>query len=84
MRNAFAQAERGGGWVDYEIANPQSASVDLKTSYVVGVTADLLLGCGIYKQRGSASATAVQVRQARCKSIRSEQRERSGGSPLAA
>ncbi len=84
VRDAFAQAERGGGWVDYEITNPQSGRVDLKTSYVVGVTADLLLGCGIYKQRGAASVVAAQASQARRQGIGSEQRKRSAGSPLAA
>ena len=75
VRDAFAQAERGGGWVDYEITNPQSGSVGLKTSYVVGVTSDLLLGCDIYKQRGAASAVAAQTSQVRLKGIRNEQRE---------
>ena len=85
VRDAFAQAERGGGWVDYEITNPQSGSVDLKTSYVVGVTSDLLLGCGIYKQRGAASAVAAQTSQARLKGIRNEQRERiANARPVAA
>jgi methyl-accepting chemotaxis protein len=58
VRDAFDQAARGGGWVDYDFANPQSGQVDLKTSYVEPVTPDLVLGCGVYKQRETASAAA--------------------------
>jgi hypothetical protein len=71
----------GGGWVDHEITNAQSGHVDLKTSCVVGVTADLLLGCGIYKQCGTAPVAAAQARQAGRQGLRSEQHMRSAGSP---
>lgn len=54
VREAFEQAARGGGWVDYDFANPQTGSVDLKTSYVEPITPDLLFGCGICKQRSAA------------------------------
>jgi len=86
VRGAFAQAERGGGWVDfYQITKPQSGNVDLKTPHVVGVASDLLLGCGVYKQRGAGSALAAQTGPARMKGIRSEQRERiANARPLAA
>ncbi len=53
VRDAFEQAAHGGGWVDYDFANPQTGSVDLKTSYVEPVGKDLILGCGVYKSRGS-------------------------------
>ncbi|QTN23533.1 cache domain-containing protein [Rhizobacter sp. AJA081-3] len=56
VRDAFEQAARGGGWVDYDFANPQTGAVDLKTSYVEPVRDDLIVGCGIYKSRGSAAA----------------------------
>ncbi len=59
IKDAFEQASHGGGWVDYNFANPQSNTVDLKTSYVEPATANLVLGCGVYKSRGVASAPAV-------------------------
>lgn len=81
-RDAFAQAERGGGWVDCEFANPQSGAVDLKTSSVEAISAELVMGCGIYKQRGAASALAGG---SALKGIRNEQRERiANARPLAA
>jgi len=55
VRDAFEQASRGGGWVDYDFANPQSHTVDLKTSYVEPVTPDLVLGCGVYKTRAEVA-----------------------------
>ncbi|MBW8757179.1 MAG: hypothetical protein JF586_06175, partial [Burkholderiales bacterium] len=39
----------GGGWVDYDFLNPSTGQVAPKTSFVVPVTDDLVLGCGIYK-----------------------------------
>ncbi|MFZ6672812.1 methyl-accepting chemotaxis protein [Undibacterium sp. Xuan67W] len=38
-----------GGWVDYTILNPTTQKVDAKTSYIVPISEDLVLGCGIYK-----------------------------------
>jgi methyl-accepting chemotaxis protein len=51
VQDAFTQAARGGGWVDYVFTNPKTGSVDLKTSYVVPVSENMILGCGIYKSR---------------------------------
>jgi methyl-accepting chemotaxis protein len=51
VSDAFNQAAHGGGWVDYVFKNPQTGSVDLKTSYIMPVSADLILGCGVYKSR---------------------------------
>ncbi len=72
VRDAFEQTANGGGWVDYQFVNPQTGSVDLKTSYVEPVGADLLLGCGIYKARGSSPGEAGP----RAALIRVEQRDR--------
>ncbi|MEI2676628.1 MAG: methyl-accepting chemotaxis protein [Burkholderiaceae bacterium] len=59
VRDAFDQAAHGGGWVDYQFANPQTKATDLKSSYVEAVTPDLVLGCGVYKSRGKASGALV-------------------------
>ena len=49
MRDVWEAAAAGGGWVDYDFFNPTSGKVAPKTSYVVGVSDDLVLGCGVYK-----------------------------------
>jgi methyl-accepting chemotaxis protein len=83
VRDAFEQAGHGGGWVDYDFANPQTGAVDLKTSYVEPVTPDLVLGCGVYKARG-ATADGGRV-SPRMKGLRAEQRDRLvGPSPVVA
>ena len=61
VRDAFEQAARGGGWVDYDFANPQTGAVDLKTSYVEPVGDDLVVGCGVYKSRGSSTDSQVAL-----------------------
>jgi len=42
-------AARGGGWVDYDFLNPANGQIAPKTSFVLPVDDDLVLGCGIYK-----------------------------------
>jgi len=37
-----------GGWVNYTITNPVTHDVQAKTSYVVPLDNDRLLGCGCY------------------------------------
>jgi methyl-accepting chemotaxis protein len=51
VSDAFDQASHGGGWVDYAFTNPQTGKVDMKTSYVLPVSNDLIIGCGVYKSR---------------------------------
>ena len=43
-----AQAEAGPGWVEYDIVNPASGSIQTKMSFVTQVD-DLYVGCGVYK-----------------------------------
>ncbi len=50
VRDAFERAAHGGGWVDYEFANPLTGKSDLKTSYVEAIADNLVMGCGVYKQ----------------------------------
>jgi len=83
VREAFEQAARGGGWVDYDFANPQTGSVDLKTSYVEPITPDLLFGCGVYKQR--STVTPAQPDSPRPQAIPAKQPRRPAAArPLAA
>ncbi len=43
------------GWVDYDIVNPTNGAVMPKTSYVIGIGPDLLLGCGVYRNIAGAA-----------------------------
>ena len=53
VQNVWAAAEAGGGWVQYEIANPLTGEVTPKESFVVQLDANLVLGCGIYRKAGA-------------------------------
>ncbi|WP_331000271.1 methyl-accepting chemotaxis protein [Hydrogenophaga crassostreae] len=43
-----AQAEAGGGWVEYDIVNPVTTRIQTKMSYVMKVE-QWYVGCGVYK-----------------------------------
>jgi methyl-accepting chemotaxis protein len=47
--DVWAAAAAGGGWVDYDFLNPATGQIAPKTSFVVPVSDQLVLGCGIYK-----------------------------------
>ena len=63
VKDAWAAAEAGGGWVQYEIANPLTGEVTPKESYMRQLDDGLLLGCGVYR-RGAPTATAAKPRAA--------------------
>ena len=44
----IAQAEREPGWVEYDIQNPTTGTVQTKMSFVCRLD-DLYVGCGVYK-----------------------------------
>ena len=48
VHDIIAQAERGPGWVEYDITNPATGTVQTKMSFVQRVD-ELYLGCGVYK-----------------------------------
>ena len=48
VSDIVAQADRGPGWVEYDITNPATGAVQTKMSYV-SQAGDLYVGCGVYK-----------------------------------
>jgi methyl-accepting chemotaxis protein len=59
LSDAWAAAESKGGWIDYDIVNPESGKVQPKASYIVPLDAQLLIGCGVYRQVGAAATPAA-------------------------
>jgi hypothetical protein len=50
VRDAWAVAVlEDGGWVEYDIVNPETGIVQGKSSYVVALDAERLIGCGTYR-----------------------------------
>jgi methyl-accepting chemotaxis protein len=59
IREGFGAAEQGGGWIDYEVVNPVTNVVDLKTSYILPLSEDLLIGCGVFKPKNGFKLQAL-------------------------
>jgi methyl-accepting chemotaxis protein len=49
VREAWAAAEAGGAWVEYQIINGTNGKVQDKHSWVQQLDRDLIVGCGIYQ-----------------------------------
>jgi methyl-accepting chemotaxis protein len=49
LDDAWHRCEQGGGWVEYNIINLATGDVRGKSSYVLPLTDDLLIGCGAYR-----------------------------------
>ncbi len=49
VKDAWYRADQGGGWVEYNIVNPVTGDVRGKSSFMIPVGDDLLLGCGAYR-----------------------------------
>lgn len=52
IAEGFAAAQAGGGWIDYEVLNPTNGVVDAKTSFILPLGADILIGCGVFQPKG--------------------------------
>ena len=48
LADAWAVCDAGGGWVTYDIVSTLTGEVRPKSSYVVALDRDNLLGCGTY------------------------------------
>ena len=48
LADIWEQADRGPGWVEYDITNPRTGKVQTKMSFVHAL-GDWVLGCGVYK-----------------------------------
>jgi methyl-accepting chemotaxis protein len=49
LDDAWNRCDQGGGWVEYNIINLATGDVKGKSSYVLPLTDDLLIGCGAYR-----------------------------------
>jgi methyl-accepting chemotaxis protein len=61
VREAWAAGEGSdgtGGWVEYDIVNPESGQVQPKASFVVPLSSTQLIGCGVYRHDLGVRAAA--------------------------
>lgn len=40
---------KGSGWIDYNWSNPTTKKIEPKSTYILKVADNMLIGCGIYK-----------------------------------
>jgi methyl-accepting chemotaxis protein len=50
LRDAWEAAAKGSGWIEYEIQNQQTGTVQAKASFIARLDAKTLIGCGFYQQ----------------------------------
>ncbi len=59
MRDAWERIDQdGGGWVEYNIVNPRTGDVRGKSSFLLPISEQLLVGCGAYRSALSSHASA--------------------------
>ena len=49
LHDAWAAASAGAGWIEYEIQNQQTGTVQAKASFISRLDAKTLIGCGFYQ-----------------------------------
>jgi methyl-accepting chemotaxis protein len=59
LEDAWHRCDQGGGWVEYNIINLATNDVRGKSSYVLPLTDDLLIGCGAYRSALTDSDTSL-------------------------
>ena len=52
VRLGFEATSAGGGWVEYEVVHPLTKVVEEKVSYMLPLTENTLIACGVYKPKG--------------------------------
>ncbi|MDO9461565.1 MAG: methyl-accepting chemotaxis protein, partial [Alphaproteobacteria bacterium] len=55
LRDAWAAADAGSGWIDYDIVTPDTGAVTPKTSYIAALDSKMFLGCGVYRRTDAAA-----------------------------
>ena len=56
LHDAWARVDQdGGGWIEYNIVNPLTRAVRGKSSFVLPISKELLVGCGAYRSALSSS-----------------------------
>jgi len=50
LEDTWERADKGeNGWVEYNIENPVTGEVRGKASYIIPLSGDMVLGCGVYR-----------------------------------
>jgi hypothetical protein len=64
LERAWAAADAGGGWIQYEVVNPSTREVTPKESFILPLGKGEFIGCGAYRREGRGQ-TGVSKPRAR-------------------
>jgi hypothetical protein len=59
LDDAWRRCETGGGWVEYNIINLATGDVRGKSSYVLPLDDERLIGCGAYRSALTEGETRI-------------------------
>ena len=64
LARAWAAADGGGGWIQYEVVSPGTKVVTPKESFILPLGQVEFIGCGAYRREGAAAAQVNKPRAA--------------------
>jgi methyl-accepting chemotaxis protein len=59
VREAWAAAGAGGGWIEYQIVHPSTGKVLPKASWIAPLDEQCLIGCGVYRDVAAGDAAGA-------------------------
>jgi methyl-accepting chemotaxis protein len=59
LDDAWHRCDQGGGWVEYNIINLATGTVKGKSSYVLPINDELLIGCGAYRSALTSADNSI-------------------------
>ena len=62
LERAWAAADSGGGWIQYEVQSPGTRVVAAKESFILPLGQAELIGCGAYRRDAVSGARAAKPR----------------------
>jgi methyl-accepting chemotaxis protein len=62
LEKAWAAADTGGGWIQYDVVSPSTKEVTPKESYILPLGHSEFIGCGAYRREGSPAVTSSKPR----------------------
>jgi signal transduction histidine kinase len=65
LEKAWAAADGGGGWIQYDVVSPGTRQVTPKESFILPLGQSEFIGCGAYRrEQGSADTRRTPQRRA--------------------
>ncbi|MDO9286614.1 MAG: methyl-accepting chemotaxis protein [Aquabacterium sp.] len=62
LEKAWAAADAGGGWIQYDVVSPSTKEVTPKESYILPLGHSEFIGCGAYRRETEADAKSTKPR----------------------